>query len=129
MVLGRIFQLLAIYLFAATLLAGQRIKPVGPDNSTDKSKPNAGIPLAAAERHKRDDPADQRIAQQIRWAMTSDKSLSLYTRNVTIVCRNGMVTLRGPVRSGDEKQNIEEKAAAVVRSNHVRSELAVRSIN
>jgi osmotically-inducible protein OsmY len=40
-----------------------------------------------------------------------------------------MVGLRGAVRSEDEKQNIEEKAAEVVGGNHVVSELAVSPEN
>jgi osmotically-inducible protein OsmY len=57
------------------------------------------------------------------------RRLSVYAHNVGIVCQNGMVGLRGGVRSEDEKQNIEKKAAEVVGSNHVASELAVTPEN
>jgi osmotically-inducible protein OsmY len=130
---GRIFPQLVICLFAVTLVAGQNTRPpAGPDNSTvrtDKGKPDAGIPLTSAERRKKDDPADRRIAQQIRRAMTNDRSLSVYAGNVMIICQNGIVTLRGPVGSGEEKRNLEGKAADVAGSNHVKSELAVRPSN
>jgi osmotically-inducible protein OsmY len=85
--------------------------------------------LTTAKQHKKDDPEDRRIAQQIHQSMTKDKSLFAYARNVAIICQNGMVTLRGPVCSEVEKQNVEEKAAGVVGSNHITSELAVRPVN
>lgn len=133
MVLRRIFPQLAICFFAVTLAAGQSSNPPArPDNSTiqtDKSKPDAGIPLTNAEQRKKGDRADRRIAEQIRRAMTSDKSLSVDARNVMIICQNGMVILRGPVGSGEEKRNLEVKAADVAGSNHVKSELAVRPNN
>jgi hyperosmotically inducible protein len=122
---------LAVWLFAVALAAGQNTRPLaGPETSTstpdtNKSKPSAGIPRATAEQRKKDDPADRRIAQRIRLSLTQDKSLSVYAHNVIIVCQNGMVGLRGAVRSEAEKQNVEEKAADVVGSNHVASELAV----
>jgi hyperosmotically inducible periplasmic protein len=131
MVLSRIFSHVVVFLFAITLVAGQNTKSsAGPDNSTpNRSKPSAGIPQTKAEPRKRDDPADRQLAQQIRRAMTKDKSLSTFAHNVTIICQNGMVTLRGPVRSEDEKQSVEGKAIEVVGSNHVTSELAVAPRN
>ena len=42
-----------------------------------------------------------------------DKSLSTYAHNVKIITQNGMVTLKGPVHSAEEKQAIESKATAV----------------
>ena len=39
-----------------------------------------------------------------------DKSLSTYAHNVKIVTQDGQVTLKGPVRSEDEKKAIEAKA-------------------
>lgn len=57
--------------------------------------------------------SDRSLTQQIRKAVTSDKSLSTYAHNVKIVSQNGMVTLKGPVRSDEEKRAIAAKAAQV----------------
>ena len=54
--------------------------------------------------------ADRKITQQIRQAVTKDDSLSTSAQNVTIVTRDGKVTLRGTVKSDSEKQKIAEKA-------------------
>jgi hyperosmotically inducible periplasmic protein len=70
--------------------------------------------------------ADTGITQKIRRAVTGDKSLSTLAHNVTIVTRDGVVTLGGPVRSEQEKQNIEAKAASVAGAANVRNEIVVK---
>ena len=42
-----------------------------------------------------------------------DKSLSTYAHNVKIVSKQGKVTLKGPVRSEDEKKTVAAKATEV----------------
>ena len=74
---------------------------------------------------QKDNRSDQDITKQIRQSVMSDKSLSTYAHNVKIVSQNGMVTLKGPVRSDDEKRAIESKAADVVGQDKVTSELQV----
>ena len=44
-------------------------------------------------------------------AIVQDKSLSTYAHNVKIVAQGGTVTLKGPVKSEEEKTAIEQKAA------------------
>jgi len=68
---------------------------------------------------------DREITRQIRKALVADKSLSTYAHNVKVITMNGIVTLRGPVRSEDEKSSIEAKAKAVAGVNDVKNELAV----
>ena len=69
--------------------------------------------------------SDRSITQNIRKSIIGDKSLSTYAHNVKIITRNGKVTLRGPVRSADEKTNVEAKAAAVVGQDNVTSMIDV----
>src|SRR5262249_48106942 len=54
--------------------------------------------------------ADRDLTQQIRQAVVSDKSLSTSAHNVKIISRNGTVTLRGEVKSDEEKKAIVAKA-------------------
>jgi osmotically-inducible protein OsmY len=70
--------------------------------------------------------SDQEITRKIRRAIIKDKSLSTYAHNVKIITQDGMVTLKGPVNSADEKSNIEAKAAAVAGQNNVTSEIEVK---
>ena len=78
-----------------------------PDNtSTNKQQaPTADQQKETAE--------DRELAQKIRKSIVDDKSLSTYGHNVKVIVRNGMVTLKGPVQSEDEKKNIGAKAAEV----------------
>ena len=46
----------------------------------------------------------------------ADKTLSSYAHNVKIISQNGSVTLKGPVKSEDEKSAVIAKAVAVVGS-------------
>ena len=71
------------------------------------------------------DPADREMTKKIRSAIYQDKSLSTYAHNIKIITRNGAVTLKGPVRSDEEKANIEAKAATIAGQDNVRSQLTV----
>ena len=67
----------------------------GDAMSADKQKMNA---------------SDRALTQKIRKAVMSDKSLSTYAHNVKIISQDCMVTLKGPVRSDDEKKTILARA-------------------
>jgi hyperosmotically inducible protein len=61
--------------------------------------------------------ADREITQKIRRAIVNDKSLSTNAHNVKIITVDGVVPLKGPVASEDEKGIIEEKAAQIAGNN------------
>ena len=68
---------------------------------------------------------DREITQKIRRAIVTDKSLSTYAHNVKIITVDGMVTLKGPVRSEDEKRTIQEKAGQIAGKNKIKSEIEI----
>ena len=68
---------------------------------------------------------DREITQKIRQAVVDDKSLSTYAHNVKIITVDGMVTLKGPVRSEDEKRTIEEKAGQIAGKDKIKSEIGI----
>ena len=49
----------------------------------------------------------------IRKAIVDDRSLSVNAHNVKVMTTNGVVTLRGPVKSEEEKRVVEAKARQV----------------
>jgi hyperosmotically inducible protein len=57
--------------------------------------------------------SDRMLTKKIRRSIVSDKSLSTYGHNVKIITKDGMVTLKGPVQSEDEKSTIASKAAEI----------------
>jgi hyperosmotically inducible periplasmic protein len=69
--------------------------------------------------------SDRAITRKIRQALVADKSLSTEAHNVTIVTRNGAVTLRGTVKSEDEKQKVLSTAAQVVDASKIDNQLTV----
>jgi hyperosmotically inducible protein len=75
---------------------------------------------------QKDNRSDRDITQQIRQSIMKDKSLSTYAHNVKIVTQDGQVTLKGPVRSEDEKKAIEAKATEVAGDGKVTSELNIK---
>jgi len=75
---------------------------------------------------QKENQSDREITRQIRQAVVKDESLSTYAHNVKIITQNGEVTLKGPVRSEDEKRTIEAKAAEVAGENKVVNQLDIK---
>jgi osmotically-inducible protein OsmY len=74
---------------------------------------------------QKENATDRELTQKIRRALMDDKSLSTYAHNVKVIAQGGKVTLKGPVRSDQEKQTVEEKATAVAGAGHVTNQLSV----
>jgi hyperosmotically inducible protein len=90
----------------------------------DNTKQNKDQTNPTADQQKMN-PADRAITQKIRKAIHEDTTLSTYAHNVKIITQDGKVTLRGPVRSEDEKSNIEAKAVAVAGQGNVSNQLEI----
>ena len=97
--------------------------PASDNTKTNQRDRSANEPTADQQKENR---SDRDITQQIRQAIMKDKSLSTDAHNVKIVTQNGQVTLKGPVKSEDEKKAIETMAAEVAGENKVSSELDVK---
>ena len=54
-----------------------------------------------------------------------DKSLSTYAHNIKVITQDGKVTLKGPVRTDDEKSTVVAKATQVAGQGNVNDELTV----
>ena len=114
--------LLSSLLSVGSLSAQQSTAPA--DNTTVNQRDrNSNEPTADQQKNNL---SDRDITQQIRRAIVKDKSLSTYAHNVKIITQNGQVTLKGPVRSDDEKRAIEAKATEIVGENKVTSELDIK---
>ncbi len=89
-------------------------------NQRDRNSNEATADQQKANRSDRD------ITQQVRKAIIADKSLSTYAHNVKVITQNGMVTLKGPVRSEEERKAIEAKAIEVAGGDKVTDEMDVK---
>jgi hyperosmotically inducible periplasmic protein len=106
---------------AATLSATAQQTP--PDN-TKVNKADRAKGAVTADRQK-ENAADRDLAKKIRQAVVAEKSLSTYAHNVKIVAQNGQVTLKGPVRSEQEKTTIAAKATEIAGAGKVTNEMTV----
>jgi hyperosmotically inducible protein len=97
-----------------------------PPDNTKMNERDRNPNEPTADRQK-DNRSDREITQQVRKAIVKDKSLSTYAHNVKVITQNGMVTLKGPVRSEEEKKAIEAKAAEVAGHDKVTNQLDVKS--
>ena len=102
----------------------QQEKAPAPDN-TKANKRDRDKTEPTADRAK-DNVNDRDIMQKIRKSIMDDKSLSTYAHNVKIVSQHGKVTLKGPVRSEEEKKSIEQKATEVAGAGNVTDEMTVK---
>lgn len=111
-------RLIVVALAGVTLLVGQP-----PDNTkTNKRDRDSGSVTADDQKMNK---SDREMAQQIRKAVYQDKTLSTYAHNVKIIVQDGQVTLKGPVRSEEEKTSIAQKAASIAGAGNVTNQLDV----
>jgi osmotically-inducible protein OsmY len=108
----------------ATKVAAAQDSPPPPDNTkTNQRDRSKG---AATAGQAKNNAADRDIMQKIRRSVMDDKSLSTYAHNVKIISQDGKVTLKGPVRSEEEKQKIETIATGVAGAGNVTNEITVK---
>ena len=111
---------LAGFLMAMPIPRSQDNQQTAPDNT--KRNQDQGGPTADQQKMN---PADRAITQKIRKAIHEDQSLSTYAHNIKVITQDGKVTLRGPVRSEEEKSNLEAKAVSVAGQDNVTNQLEV----
>jgi len=116
-----------LLLGSGTLVLAQ--DPAGqnaPASDNTKMNQRDQNPNQATADQQQNNPSDRDITQQVRAAIVADKDLSTDAHNVKVITQNGQVTLKGPVRSEDEKHAVEHKAAGVAGEGNVTSELTVK---
>ena len=121
----RVVQLIRALTVSGVLFALPLSAQTPADNTKVNTRDKAKTAVTADQQN--DNPGDRDLTQKIRQAIMQDKSLSTYAHNVKIVTQNGQVTLKGPVRSEDEKKAIEAKATQVAGEDKVTSELNIKS--
>ena len=99
----------------------------------DQTKNADNTKINDRDRHGALTPMDQgnsgsetKITAAIRKGIMGDKTLSFVAKNVKIITVGGKVTLRGPVKSDEEKSLIEAKAKAATGVSEVDNQLEVK---
>jgi len=79
--------------------------PVEADNTGKNVRDQGDRTLTPGDQSNRAPDVD--LTQKIRQGITSDDAMSVQARNVKVITRDGVVTLRGPVETQGEKTSIE----------------------
>jgi len=122
--------MLQMFLFACLLSLASRTAsaqdstaPAADNTKVNQRDRNKAQPTA--DQQKESQP-DREVARKIRRSIVQDKTLSSDAHNIKVIAQNGMVTLKGPVRSEEEKNAVEAKAAEVAGADKVTSQLEVK---
>ena len=86
------------------------------DNTGKNERDRAGSTATSGDQGGSE--ADRHVTQEIRKAVVDDASLSTNAKNVKIITKDGVVTLRGPVKTSQEKSqiaSIAQRASGVKR--------------
>jgi len=111
----------------ATLIMAQESPPPARDNSAVNVRDRA--PGAMTADQQSNAKSDVELTRRIRRAVVKDHSLSMLAHNVKIVSANGSVTLRGPVKTEEEKTAVASKAQAIAGAGNVNNQLEVKAEN
>jgi len=113
----------ALLSVVGTLCYGQA--QTQPDNTKVNTRDRSAAEVTADQ--QKSNAADMKMTRTIRRSIMADKSLSTYAHNIKIISQNGVVTLKGPVKSDAEKTAVMEKAVAVAgSSDHVTDQISVK---
>lgn len=117
-----ILTLLTLSLLSLPAMAAA---PVAADNTARNERDRSGASKTSGDQSNR--PEDIKITAAIRRAVVGDGSLSMTAKNVKIITANGVVTLRGPVKTAAEKVTIAKLAKASAGKAKVENLLEVKA--
>lgn len=120
----KILLFMVLFVSAGSLVNISGVCLAQPADNTETNKKHMSPEKITADQQSQK-KADLEITQKIRQAVVDDKSLSTYAHNVKIITIDGMVTLKGPVRSQEEKSTIEEKASQTVGKDKINSQIEI----
>lgn len=116
----------AVAALAAMLLLASCTKDDAPkraDNTAINARDKA--PEAVTPLDQGNGTADLDVTQQIRKQLIADESLSGDAKNAKIITSSGVITLRGPVASAEERNRVVAAATKFAGSNRVDDQLEV----
>jgi hyperosmotically inducible protein len=122
------------FVLALTLATGAYAQQSTPGSAaTAMPADNSGMnqrDAASQNMRPEDQPNDKtdiKLAAKVRRAIVNDKTLSTSAHNVKLIAANGVVSLRGPVASADEKAKIESDVSAIPGVSRVDNQLDVKT--
>ena len=98
-------------------------KNVNPDNTGKNERDRSGETQTSGDQSN--SSADLKTTQAIRQALMKDSELSATAKNIKVITADGHVTLRGPVRTAQEKSKIDELAKSAAGGAQIEDQLEI----
>ena len=122
---GIILALACLSAFSLAALAGN--EKAEPDNTAINERDRSGETKTSGDQSN--SSADLKTTQAIRQALMKDGELSMTAKNIKVITANGHVTLRGPVKTAQEKAKIDQLAKSAAGGAHIDDQLDVKGSN
>jgi osmotically-inducible protein OsmY len=97
---------------------------VQPDNTKVNERDRSSAALTPMDQGNNE--SDLKLTQSIRQAIMADKALSFTAKNVKIITKDGKITLRGPVKTADERAAIEADARKAAGGSPIDNQIEVK---
>ena len=122
--------------YPTPMLASEPDEPLTPASGSGEARPTIGEAQTASEPgseatahnagiNQGDTEADMAVTLRVRESLLQDPTLSFIAKSVTVVTRDGRVTLRGLVNTPQERTAVERIARKVGAVRQVDNELGV----
>jgi hyperosmotically inducible periplasmic protein len=111
--------------FSLAALAGN--EKAKPDNTATNERDRSGETKTSGDQSN--SSADLKTTQAIRQALMKDSELSTTAKNIKVITANGQVTLRGPVKTTQEKAKIDQLAKSAAGGAKIDNQLDVKGSN
>jgi|SRR5437762_11145776 len=120
-----ILALTCLSAFSLAALAGN--EKAKPDNTATNQRDRSGETKTSGD--QANGSADLKTTQAIRQALMKDGELSTAAKNIKVITANGHVTLRGPVKTAQEKAKIDQLAKSAAGGARIDNQLDVKGSN
>ena len=118
-----LLALLSITAFGLTAFAADDETTL-PDNTAKNQRDRSSQTKTSGDQSN--SPADLKTTAAIRRALMKDGGLSMTAKNIKIITADGLVTLRGPVKTAEEKIKIDQLAKSVAPGVKIDNQLEVK---
>ena len=120
-----LLALACLSVFSLAALAGN--EKTKPDNTAVNERDRSGETKTSGDQSN--SSADLKTTRAIRQALMKDGELSTTAKNIKVITANGHVTLRGPVKTAQEKSKIDQLAKSAAGGAQVDNQLDVKGSN
>jgi osmotically-inducible protein OsmY len=120
-----ILALTCLSAFTLAALAGNDKEK--PDNTATSERDRSGETKTSGDQSN--SSADLKTTQAVRQALMKDNELSTTAKNIKVITADGHVTLRGPVKTAQEKAKIDQVAKSAAKGAQIDNQLDVKGSN